>query len=100
MHLRGKSFEFQAVYPKADASAPVGAAVRFRLAIELLPRQAAVLAGRSKIECTAHFDNSKNNRNNPDPAKLVHWGEQTWDEMMIGFVDYTYVEAAAKEEKN
>ncbi len=39
------------------------------------------------IECTAHFDNSLNNQYNPDPTKEVHWGEQTWEEMMIGFFD-------------
>jgi len=54
------------------------------------------LPAGTKIECVAHFDNSSNNANNPDPKKLVHWGEQTWDEMMIGFVDYA---AVPKEEK-
>jgi len=39
------------------------------------------------IECEAHFDNSPNNRFNPDPTKEVHYGEQTWEEMMIGFFD-------------
>jgi len=38
--------------------------------------------------CTAHFDNSKGNPNNPDPTQRVTWGEQTWDEMMIGFFEY------------
>jgi hypothetical protein len=40
------------------------------------------------IECTAWFDNSKDNPFNPDPAKSVKWGQQTWEEMMIGFLDY------------
>ena len=44
------------------------------------------------IECTAHFDNSAKNPNNPDPIKLVIWGDQTWEEMMIGFMDYAYVD--------
>jgi len=39
------------------------------------------------IECTAHFDNSPNNKFNPDPTKEVHFGEQSWEEMMIGFFD-------------
>ena len=46
------------------------------------------LPAGTKIVCTAHFDNSSANLNNPDPKKWVHWGEQTWEEMMIGFVDY------------
>ena len=42
----------------------------------------------SKIDCVAHFDNSPNNKFNPDPTKEVRWGDQTWEEMMIGW--YTY----------
>lgn len=43
----------------------------------------------TKIHCVAHFDNSKNNPANPDPTKPVVWGDQTWEEMMIGWIDYT-----------
>ena len=41
----------------------------------------------SRIECEATFDNSAANLNNPDPTKTVHWGDQTDDEMMIGYFD-------------
>ena len=44
----------------------------------------------TKIDCTAHFDNSPNNPNNPDPTKDVKWGDQTWEEMMIGFFDVAF----------
>jgi hypothetical protein len=44
----------------------------------------------TKIECTAHFDNSANNPWNPDPAKAVRWGEQSFDEMMVGFFDLVF----------
>jgi hypothetical protein len=43
----------------------------------------------SRLECLAHYDNSTRNKYNPDPTKLVQWGPQTWEEMMIGYVDYT-----------
>ena len=43
----------------------------------------------TRIECTAHFDNSAKNQANPDPTKAVRWGEPTYDEMMIGWVEYT-----------
>jgi hypothetical protein len=39
------------------------------------------------IDCTAHYDNSANNKYNPDPTKEVRYGEQTWEEMMFGFFD-------------
>jgi hypothetical protein len=41
----------------------------------------------SRIECTAWYDNSPNNPANPDPKATVAWGEQSWEEMMIGFYD-------------
>jgi len=37
------------------------------------------------LEVIAHFDNSPNNKSNPDPTAIVRWGDQTWEEMMIGF---------------
>jgi hypothetical protein len=43
----------------------------------------------SRIDCTAHHDNSANNKFNPDPTKTVYWGDQTWEEMMIGWVTIT-----------
>jgi peroxiredoxin len=91
MHLRGKDFEYRVVYPdgKSDILLRVprynfGWQSNYRLAKPL------DLPAGTKIECTAHFDNSADNPNNPDPAKLVRWGDQTWEEMMIGFVDYVY----------
>ncbi|MCH7839810.1 MAG: hypothetical protein IID38_06200, partial [Planctomycetes bacterium] len=45
------------------------------------------LAG-TQIECIAHYDNSSSNFANPDPTVAVRFGEQTWDEMMIGYMEY------------
>ena len=39
----------------------------------------------TEIEVVAHFDNSPQNKFNPDPTKDVTWGDQTFEEMMIGF---------------
>jgi hypothetical protein len=41
---------------------------------------------------SALFDNSEANPFNPDPAKLVRWGDQTTDEMMIGYVEFYYAD--------
>jgi peroxiredoxin len=91
MHLRGKSFEYRAVYP--DGKEEILLLVprydfnwqsNYRLA-----KPMALPAG-TRIECTAYYDNSEKNPNNPDPTKAVRWGDQTWEEMMIGFVDYVY----------
>jgi hypothetical protein len=41
----------------------------------------------TRLECTAHYDNSANNPNNPDATKAVKYGDQSWEEMMFGFFD-------------
>ena len=45
---------------------------------------------------TAHYDNSTGNKNNPDPKATVHYGDQTWDEMMAGYFTYTIDNAPAR----
>jgi peroxiredoxin len=92
MHLRGKSFDYRIVYP--DGKEEVLLSVpRYDFSWQANYRLANPLrmpAG-SRIECTAHFDNSAGNPNNPDPSITVRWGDQTWHEMMIGFVDYAVI---------
>jgi hypothetical protein len=46
-----------------------------------------ILPQGSLLGCDATFDNSAENPANPDPKAAVRWGEQTWEEMMIGYVD-------------
>ena len=53
----------------------------------LEPRE---LPAGATILCHATFDNSASNRANPDPTVNVTWGEQTWEEMMIGYVDIDF----------
>ncbi|MBC7853552.1 MAG: hypothetical protein IAF94_08960, partial [Pirellulaceae bacterium] len=48
-----------------------------------------------EIRCLAAWDNSEKNLANPDPTKSVRWGDQTWEEMMIGYFDVTPAVAAA-----
>ena len=57
-----------------------------------------VLPRGTRIECTAHFDNSINNPHNPDPEKLVTWGDQTSQEMMVGFFDVAVPAGMGKEQ--
>jgi len=88
MHLRGKSFEFRAVLP--DGSREVLLRVpkydfNWQLTYELAEER--VFPKGTKFEATATFDNSENNRFNPDPKASVRFGDQTWDEMMVGFID-------------
>lgn len=89
MHLRGKSFEYRVVFPDGKEQVLLNVpAYDFNWQTNYLLREPLKLPAGARIQCTAHFDNSTGNKNNPDPEKTVRWGEQTWEEMMIGFVDY------------
>lgn len=89
MHLRGKAFQYEAVYP--DGKTEVLLSVpQFDFNWQnsyRLEKPLAIPAG-TKIQCVAHFDNSAGNLANPDPKNSVRWGDQTWEEMMIGYLDF------------
>ena len=95
MHLRGKSFEFEVVYPDGKRNVLLNVPrYDFGWQSNYILEKPLNLPAGTKIECTAHFDNSAKNPNNPDPSRIVFWGEQTWQEMMIGFVEYSYVDGS------
>jgi len=88
MHFRGKDFEYRVVYPTGERETLLRVPnydFGWQLTYELATPK--LLPAGTIIECTAHFDNSPNNKFNPDPTKEVHFGEQSWEEMMIGFFD-------------
>jgi hypothetical protein len=90
MHLRGKDFQYRLVLP--DGSVQILLNVPkydFSWQTTYIFKEPVAAPKGSKIECTAHFDNSTNNKYNPDPTREVRWGQQTWEEMMIGWLDYT-----------
>ena len=90
MHLRGKDFKYEVVYPDGKKETLLSVPqYDFSWQSNYRLEKALKLPEGTRIECTAHFDNSAKNLNNPDPSKPVKWGEQTWEEMMIGFIDYT-----------
>jgi peroxiredoxin/mono/diheme cytochrome c family protein len=89
MHLRGKDFLYEAYYP--DGKKEVLLSVpryNFNWQSVYRPVEPIALPKGTKLHCLAHFDNSAKNPNNPDPARDVFWGDQTWEEMMIGWIDY------------
>ncbi|MGH9658101.1 MAG: c-type cytochrome, partial [Bryobacteraceae bacterium] len=90
MHLRGKDFKYTAVFP--DGRSEVLLEVPkydFNWQLMYVLKEPLRLPKGTRIDCVAHFDNSANNKYNPDPMKEVRWGPQTWEEMMIGWFDYT-----------
>jgi hypothetical protein len=91
MHLRGKDMLFRAVYP--DGRKEVLLSVPrydFNWQYFYALKEPLKVPAGTKIECVAHFDNSAANPNNPDPNTEVRWGDQSWEEMMLGLVSYFY----------
>jgi hypothetical protein len=91
MHGRGKDFEYRIVYPTGETETLLQVP-RYDWHWQLWYTLAKplVLPKGTKIECTAHFDNSPNNPDNADPTKEVSWGDQSWDEMMVGFFNLVF----------
>jgi hypothetical protein len=90
MHVRGKDFEYKLVYP--DGKEKILLRVPkydFNWQLNYFVREPIAAPKGSRIECVAHHDNSAANKFNPDPTITVRWGDQTWEEMMIGWLDYT-----------
>jgi hypothetical protein len=97
MHLRGKDMTYTVIYP--DGRREIALRVpkfNFGWQTDYWLAEPLSLPKGSKIHVSAHFDNSSANRNNPDPNATVRWGDQTWEEMMIGFFTYTVEGPAAR----
>ena len=96
MHLRGKDFQYTIAFPDGRRQVILSVpkySFAWQLAYEL--KEPLSLPKGTRIDCVAHFDNSPNNKFNPDPNKEVHWGDQTWEEMMIGWFTYVVPRGAA-----
>src|SRR5579871_231097 len=86
MHFRGKDFTYKITYPDGQSETVLSVPkYDFNWQLGYMLQKPITLPKGTRIECTAHFDNSANNLYNPDPTKEVRWGGQTWEEMMIGW---------------
>jgi hypothetical protein len=88
MHVRGKDFLYRAIYPDGRSEVLLSVpSYDFNWQVYYYPVKPLPMPKGTKIEAIAHFDNSTKNPLNPDPARTIVFGEQTWDEMMNGFFD-------------
>lgn len=88
MHVRGKDFLYTAIFP--DGRKEVLLSVPnydFGWQTTYVFNEPKLMPKGAKLHCVAHYDNSENNLNNPDPNATVRWGEQTWEEMMFGWFE-------------
>ena len=89
MHVRGKSFRYTLVYPDKRREILLDVPnYDFNWQTEYRLKEKMALPKGTKIFCEAVFDNSADNLNNPDPNSWVKWGDQTYEEMMIGYFHY------------
>ncbi|HTN75637.1 MAG TPA: hypothetical protein VL096_10345, partial [Pirellulaceae bacterium] len=90
MHLRGKSFRYEAIYPSGEREILLNVPhYDFAWQNAYAFAEPKRMPAGTKLHCVAHFDNSPDNLANPDPDAKVRWGDQTWEEMMIGYFDMT-----------
>jgi peroxiredoxin len=88
MHLRGKAFRYTVHYPDGKSEILLDVPrydFNWQTAYRLTKPK--TLPKGAFLRCVAHYDNSEENLNNPDPTVTVRWGDQTWNEMMIGYFD-------------
>jgi hypothetical protein len=86
MHVRGKDMTYIAHYPDGTSETLLSVPkYDFNWQITYMLAQPKTIPKGTGIEVIAHYDNSPGNKFNPDPNQDVRWGDQTWEEMMIGF---------------
>jgi hypothetical protein len=88
MHLRGKAFEYTATFPNGETRTLLKVPrYDFNWQLTYYLDKPIDLPAGTQLTATAYYDNSANNKFNPDPTKEVYWGDQSWEEMLAGFVD-------------
>jgi hypothetical protein len=94
MHVRGKDVSYTLVYPDGNEELLLRVPkYDFNWQLSYTLAEPKFMPKGSKLVVTAHYDNSAGNRYNPDPTATVRWGEQTWEEMLIGY--YSTIDAPA-----
>ncbi len=90
MHVRGKSMEYKVVYPDGRSEVLLNVpGYDFSWQTTYYFKQPIAIPKGAHLMVTSYFDNSAKNKHNPDPAQAVRYGDPTYDEMMIGFIEYT-----------
>ena len=98
MHTRGKAFRYEAFYPDGTQEILLDVpAYDFNWQTTYQLKKPKLIPKGTRLVCTAHWDNSEDNLSNPNPKKRVTWGDQTFEEMMIGFYVEEYPKGEAPE---
>lgn len=88
MHLRGKAFRYDLILPTGEREILLDVpSYDFNWQTRYVLAEPREIPAGSVIHCRAVFDNSADNLANPAPEETVRWGDQSWEEMMLGFID-------------
>jgi mono/diheme cytochrome c family protein len=98
MHLRGKRFEYNIVHPDGQIQTLLRVNYDFHWQLSYRLAEPLKLKAGTELQAVAWYDNSSANPHNPDPSAAVYWGDQTYDEMMVGFLDVAVPAAMDKEQ--
>ena len=98
MHLRGKKFEYNIVHEDGTRETLLRVNYDFYWQLSYRLSEPRMLRAGTKLEAIAWYDNSRANLHNPDPDSPVQWGDQTYNEMMVGFFDVAVPAGMSKEE--
>ena len=89
MHLRGSAFRYEVVYPDGKSEVLLDVPkYDFGWQITYRPEKPIFLPKGTEMFCKGSWDNSADNPWNPDPTQEVRWGDQSWEEMMLGWFSY------------
>ncbi len=89
MHLRGRAFRYEVISPDGAARTLLHVPrYDFNWQLGYQFAEPTVIPAGHRLRAIGWFDNSADNPHNPDPARTVSWGPQTFDEMMIGYAEY------------
>jgi hypothetical protein len=88
MHLRGSGFEYQVLGTRGRVETLLRVSkYDFNWQLTYTLKTPLPLKAGTQLLWTGYFDNSAANPRNPDPTKEVAWGDQSWEEMLVGFFD-------------
>jgi len=87
MHLRGKQFDYNIVSANGSIETLLRVNYDFYWQLSYRLAEPRLLKAGTMLQAVALYDNSRGNSHNPDPDASVRWGDQTYDEMMVGFFD-------------
>ncbi len=91
MHMRGKDMSYRLVFPNGETRSILNVPhYNWHWQLWYNLAKPITLPAGTRVECTAHYDNSANNPENPDPTKTVTWGQQSYDEMMVCFFNVAF----------